>query len=203
VKFGFRHTVPATSRAKERTRPRGLLTTARRRAQNRGMSTLPMRLLLILVSSGLFLALAVAARGGIDAFFSQPALIGLTVVLFALCAAALVAGGNLSPGVREDTSKRWVIAVFTAITLLLVFLPPWSDRKGIWIIDGVRAGRPVQRIGGDPARAPVGHGRGLRRDPPSELSRLGDRLAGLGPRVSLRDRRAPRGVARSAAAGAH
>ena len=73
------------------------------------MSTLPMRLLLVVVFSGLFLAVAVAARGGIGAFFSQPALIGLTVVLIALCAAALVAGGNLSPGVREDTRNRWEI----------------------------------------------------------------------------------------------
>ena len=95
-----------------------------------------MRVLLVVVFSGLFLALAVAARGGIGAFFSQPALIGLTVVLIALCAAALVAGGNLSPGVREDTSNRWVIAVFGVITLLIVFLPPWSDRREIWIIGG-------------------------------------------------------------------
>jgi len=95
-----------------------------------------MRLLLVLVFSGLFLALAVAARGGIGAFFSQPALIGLTVALIALCAAALVAGGNLSPGIREDTSNRWVIAVLSVIALLAAFLPAWSDRKGIWIIDG-------------------------------------------------------------------
>ena len=97
---------------KEAGGPEGVLTTGHGRAQNRGMSTLPMRLLLVVVSASLFLVLAVAARGGIDAFFSQPALIGLTVVLIALCAAALVAGGNLSPGVREDTSNRWVIAVF-------------------------------------------------------------------------------------------
>jgi protein-S-isoprenylcysteine O-methyltransferase Ste14 len=57
-------------------------------------------------------------------------------VLIALCAAALVAGGNLSPGVREDTSNRWVIAVFSVIALLAAFLPAWSDRKGIWVIDG-------------------------------------------------------------------
>jgi len=90
------------------------LTTGHGRAQNRGMSTLPMRLLLVVVFSGLFLALAVAARGGIGAFFSQPALIGLTVVLFALCAAALVAGGNLSPGVREDTYPTWSASAFSA-----------------------------------------------------------------------------------------
>jgi protein-S-isoprenylcysteine O-methyltransferase Ste14 len=100
------------------------------------MSTLPMRLLLVVVFSGLLLVLAVAARGGIGAFFSQPTLIGLTIVLIALCAAALVAGGNLSPGVREDTSNRWVVGVFSVIALLAAFLPPWSDRKGIWIVDG-------------------------------------------------------------------
>jgi hypothetical protein len=46
--------------------------------------------------------------------------------------------------------------------------------------------------------APACHEWNLRRDPLSELSRLADQLAGLGPRVSLRDGRAARGAARSA-----
>jgi protein-S-isoprenylcysteine O-methyltransferase Ste14 len=100
------------------------------------MSTLLIRLLLVVVFSGLYLALAVVARGGIDVFFAEPALIGLTVVLVVLCGAALAAGGNLSPGVREDRGNRWVIAVFGVIGLLDAFLPAWSDRKGIWVIDG-------------------------------------------------------------------
>ena len=112
------------------------MTTGHGEAQNRGMSTLPIRLLLVVVFSGLYLALAVAARGGIGAFFAEPALIGLTVVLVALCGAALAAGGNLSPGVREDRGNRWVIAVFGVIGLLGAILPAWSDRKGIWVIDG-------------------------------------------------------------------
>jgi hypothetical protein len=70
------------------------------------MSTVPIRVLLVVVFSGLYLALAVAARGGIDVFFAEPALVGLTVVLVALCGAALAAGGNLSPGVREDRGNR-------------------------------------------------------------------------------------------------
>ena len=144
------------------------MTTGHGRAQNRGMSTLPMRLLFVVVFSGVFLALAVVARGGIGAFFSQPALIGLTVVLIALCAAALAAGGNLSPGVREDTSNRWVIAVFGVITLLLVFLPPWSDRKGIWIIDG----DPIRWLG----VALFAAGGALRLWP---VFVLGDRFSGL------------------------
>ena len=68
------------------------------------MSTLPIRLLLVVVFSGLYLALAVAARGGIGAFFAEPALIGLTVVLVALCGAALAAGahrGGRAPGLVD------------------------------------------------------------------------------------------------------
>jgi protein-S-isoprenylcysteine O-methyltransferase Ste14 len=100
------------------------------------MSTIPIRLLLVVASSGAYLALAIAGRGGIGAFFAQPALIAMTVVLVALAGVALAAGGNVSPGVREDRDNRWVIAVFTVIGLLEAFLPAWSDREGIWIIDG-------------------------------------------------------------------
>jgi hypothetical protein len=49
-----------------------------------------------------YLGLAVLGRGGLAAFFSHPALIALTIVLFALSGAALFAHGNLSAGVRED-----------------------------------------------------------------------------------------------------
>jgi protein-S-isoprenylcysteine O-methyltransferase Ste14 len=45
-------------------------------------------------------------------------------------------GGNLSPGLREDRSNRWVIAAFGVIGLLGAFLPAWTDRVGFWTIDG-------------------------------------------------------------------
>ncbi len=100
------------------------------------MSSLPTRVLMVAVGTGIYLGLAIFARGGIEAFFSQPALIAVTIVLAALSAAALFAGGNLSPGVREDRANRWVVAVFSVIGLLQAFLPAWTDRKGIWTIDG-------------------------------------------------------------------
>jgi hypothetical protein len=85
------------------------------------MPTVPIRLLVVAVFSGAYLALAVAGRGGIGAFFAQPALIALSVVLVALCGEALAAGGNLSPGVCEDRRNRWVTAVFGVIGLLDAF----------------------------------------------------------------------------------
>jgi protein-S-isoprenylcysteine O-methyltransferase Ste14 len=94
------------------------------------------RLTLIVVGTAVQLGLAVLGRGGFTAFFSQPALVALAIALFALSGAALFAGGNLSPGVREDRSNRWVIVAIVLIELLDIYLPAYADRKDFWTIDG-------------------------------------------------------------------
>ena len=94
------------------------------------------RLTLIVVGTAVQLGLAVLGRGGFMAFFSQPALVALAIALFALSGAALFAGGNLSPGVREDRSNRWVIVAIVLIGLLDIYLPAYTDRKDFWTIDG-------------------------------------------------------------------
>jgi protein-S-isoprenylcysteine O-methyltransferase Ste14 len=94
------------------------------------------RLALIVGGTIAYLGLAILGSGGPAAFFSHSALIALTVVLFALSGVALFAGGNLSSGVREDRGNRWVIAALGVIGLLQAFVPAWTDRKEIWILDG-------------------------------------------------------------------
>jgi protein-S-isoprenylcysteine O-methyltransferase Ste14 len=94
------------------------------------------RLALVVVGTASYLALAVLGWGGLAAFFSHPALIALAVAVFVLAGAALFADGNLSPGVREDRSNRWVIVAFTVIGLLDAYLPAYADRKDFWTIDG-------------------------------------------------------------------
>jgi protein-S-isoprenylcysteine O-methyltransferase Ste14 len=89
-----------------------------------------------LVATLAYLGLAILGWGGFAAFFSHPALIALTVVTFALSAAAPFTSGNLSPGEREDRGNRWVIAAFGVIGLVAAYLPAYTDRKGIWTIDG-------------------------------------------------------------------
>jgi protein-S-isoprenylcysteine O-methyltransferase Ste14 len=84
----------------------------------------------------LYLGLAVLGWGGFDAFFSQPALIALTIATFALSGAALFSSGHVGSGEREDRSNRWVIVAFTLIGLLLAYLPAYTDRKGFWTLDG-------------------------------------------------------------------
>jgi protein-S-isoprenylcysteine O-methyltransferase Ste14 len=46
------------------------------------------------------------------------------------------AGGNLSPGVREARGNRWVIVVFVIIGFLNAYLPAYTDREELWMIDG-------------------------------------------------------------------
>ena len=65
-----------------------------------------------------------------------PARIALVIVTFALCAAALLSGGNLSRGEREDRSNRWVIVALGVIGLADAYLPAYTDRKEFWTLDG-------------------------------------------------------------------
>ncbi len=94
------------------------------------------RLALVALGTLAYLIVAVMGRGGPAAFFAHPALTALAVIVVALSGASLFAGGNISPGVREDRSNRWVIAVVALIGLATVFLSPWSDRREFWTFDG-------------------------------------------------------------------
>jgi protein-S-isoprenylcysteine O-methyltransferase Ste14 len=94
------------------------------------------RLASIAIGTCAYVGLAIWGWGGFGRFFSHPALIGLTVVLVALSCAAFFAGGNLSPGVREDRSNRWVLPVFGVIGFLNAYLPAYTDRNDLWTIDG-------------------------------------------------------------------
>jgi protein-S-isoprenylcysteine O-methyltransferase Ste14 len=93
------------------------------------------RLEFIVLGTAVYLGLAILGRGGFAAFFSQPALIALTIAQFALSGVAYLAGGSLSPGVREDRGNRWVLAVFGLIGLAGAYLPAYTDRKEFWTLD--------------------------------------------------------------------
>jgi protein-S-isoprenylcysteine O-methyltransferase Ste14 len=92
------------------------------------------RFALVFLSTGAYLGLAILGWGG-AAFFVNPARIVLAIVTFAMAMVAMFAGGNLSPGVREDRGNRWVIAALAVIGLLDGYLPAYTDRMDFWTID--------------------------------------------------------------------
>lgn len=95
-----------------------------------------LRLASIVLGVCAYTGLAILGWDGIRPFFSHPALIALVAVLFALSALSFFAGGNLSTGIREARSNRWVIIVFALIGFLNAYLPAFTDRKDLWTIDG-------------------------------------------------------------------
>lgn len=96
----------------------------------------PALLLLAVVSSAAYLGLAILGWGGFAAFFSHPALVALSVVLALMVVASLFSSGNVSPGLREDQSNRWVLSVFSILGLLSAYLPAYTDRIGFLTLDG-------------------------------------------------------------------
>ncbi|MFY9720544.1 MAG: isoprenylcysteine carboxylmethyltransferase family protein [Candidatus Cybelea sp.] len=117
-----------------------------------------LRLVLVVIGMGLYLGLAVAGMGGFAAFFSHPSLIALTVLFFALAIVALFAGGNVSPGVREDRGNRWVVWVFIVVGFADAYIPAWCDSHGVWTLDGEAVrwlGVLIVAVGGTLRIAPI------------------------------------------------
>jgi protein-S-isoprenylcysteine O-methyltransferase Ste14 len=98
--------------------------------------TTSVRLAFIAVLTVVCFGVTILAEGGPRAFFSHPALTALAVAQVAMSGAAFFAGGNLSPGVREDRSNRWVLTAFAVIGVLQIWLPAWTDRVDFWTLDG-------------------------------------------------------------------
>ena len=106
-------------------------------AQNKATKMGPIaRVTLVIGSTALYFGLAILGWGGVAAFFSHPALVALAAATGAMVVVAYIAGGNVSPGVREDRSNRWVVGAFAVIGLLNGFFPAYTDRIGFWTIDG-------------------------------------------------------------------
>src|SRR5260221_8430300 len=100
------------------------------------MMSWPTKLVLIVLATAAYLALAVIGWGGKAAFFAHPARIALTVVIFALAVASCFVGGNLSSGTREDRGNRWVLAAFAVIGALNAWLPAYAERTEFWTFGG-------------------------------------------------------------------
>ena len=53
-----------------------------------------------------------------------------------LTVASLFSEGNISSGEQEDRSNRWVLVAFTLISLVMAWLPAYTDRIGFFVLGG-------------------------------------------------------------------
>lgn len=89
-----------------------------------------------IVTTLLYLWLAVLGSGGLAAFFRHPVRTVLVVASLAMASAAFFSDVNLSSGEREDRSNRWIFVPLLVIGLLSAYLPAYTERKGWWVLDG-------------------------------------------------------------------
>jgi protein-S-isoprenylcysteine O-methyltransferase Ste14 len=89
-----------------------------------------------LIAGTVQFGLAMIVLGGWTAFFSHSALIALTVATLGMMFVAPFGNVNLSSGEREDRANRWVFIALSLIALTSAILPPYTDRIGLWTIDG-------------------------------------------------------------------
>ena len=169
------------------------------------MTLTPRMALTNMAATFAYLGLAVLGWGGVNAFFSHPALIAVAAATLVMPAVAFTSG-NLSPGVREDRTNRWVIAAFGIIGLLAAYLPAYADRKGFWTFDGILfaglafssmssaglqdlagfcAGRRFSGLVAIQPGPHACHDRRLRYDPQPQLSGVTRQLTGVGFRFSF------------------
>jgi protein-S-isoprenylcysteine O-methyltransferase Ste14 len=107
------------------------------------MTPTPRMAYLTVVGTLAYLGLAVLGWGSLAAFLAHPARIALAITLLVMASIALFSSGNLSPGEREDRRNRWVLVAFVLVGLLAGYLPAYSDRTGVWTLDG----DPVRWLG--------------------------------------------------------
>jgi protein-S-isoprenylcysteine O-methyltransferase Ste14 len=89
-----------------------------------------------IVTTLLYLWLAVLGSGGFAAFFRHPVRSVLVLASLVMASAAFFSDVNLSSGEREDRSNRWIFVPLLVIGLLSAYLPAYTERKGWWVLDG-------------------------------------------------------------------
>jgi protein-S-isoprenylcysteine O-methyltransferase Ste14 len=97
----------------------------------------PARVLVFSLAAGIVqFGLAMILLGGWRALFRHPALIALTVATLGMMFIAPFSNVNLSSGEKEDRANRWVFSAFGLIAFASAIVPPYTDRIGLWTIDG-------------------------------------------------------------------
>jgi protein-S-isoprenylcysteine O-methyltransferase Ste14 len=83
-----------------------------------------------------YLWLAVLGCGGFAAFFSHLSRTVLAIASLLMACAAFFSEANLSSGQREDRSNRWIFLPLLVIGFLGAYVPAYTERRGWWLLDG-------------------------------------------------------------------
>lgn len=83
-----------------------------------------------------YLGLAIAGGGGWQAFMDNTARLATAIMTIALMVTAMFTRGNLSSGVREDKSNRWILVFICVAGIAFGYLPAYWDRQNFITLGG-------------------------------------------------------------------
>jgi protein-S-isoprenylcysteine O-methyltransferase Ste14 len=92
--------------------------------------------LVTLAGTVVFLALAAIGWGGWAGLVAHPARAGAVAASVGFAVLAAFSGMSLSTGKREDPRAHWLFLPALVGSLVFAWLPPWTDRRELWAIDG-------------------------------------------------------------------
>src|SRR5258705_2426951 len=93
--------------------------------------------LILLAVTLAYLGLGALAWGSFTGYLAHPArasAIGLLLVLTLLVTTLTEA--NISSGKREDVANRWIFVPLILGSVPLCWVPPYLDRRELWVLDG-------------------------------------------------------------------
>ena len=94
-------------------------------------------ILISTVSVIIQLGLTILAWGNWNSFFSHPARTWLVIGSFLLLILAWFSGSSgLSGGEKHSSASKAILYGFGLVLLLVTLVPPYCDRRDIWVIDG-------------------------------------------------------------------
>ena len=83
------------------------------------------------------LALTILAWGDWAGFFAHAARTWLVIGSFLLLIAAWFSGSSgISGGEKHSSASKTILYAFGVVLVLLTLVPPYCDRRDIWVIDG-------------------------------------------------------------------
>jgi protein-S-isoprenylcysteine O-methyltransferase Ste14 len=92
--------------------------------------------LLTIVALILFFGLAAISWGRPSDLWISPARAGAFAIIAVAAIVSMFSGINLGGCVRADVRNRWMLAPLVVLSLGIAALPPYSDRRDLWTIDG-------------------------------------------------------------------
>jgi protein-S-isoprenylcysteine O-methyltransferase Ste14 len=91
--------------------------------------------LIVLVSTGLFLGLPVWGWGSLGGFVDHPARVGACLAVVLASLAVIFTSANLGGALRADARTPWILLVVMIFSLAMAWLPAYADRRGIATLD--------------------------------------------------------------------